>query len=281
MPILVDYSQVFISNLMRQPDVHEKGVDEGLVRHMVLNSLRFYKNSYGVEHGELVICCDNRHNWRKKFFPHYKANRKTLREESDVDWNEVFGTLNKVKDELTETFPYMVLEVETAEADDIIGTLCGYVANEPILIISGDKDFIQLQQFENVKQYCPVKKTYLNVSDPIRHKREHIMRGDRGDGVPNFLSDDTVFVNGGRQKPLSKKRLEYWSNYEPEIYCDYRMMYGYKRNQQLVDLDFVPDDLKDEILYKYDHYELNDRDGLLGYFIKHKLKQLMENLNEF
>ena len=253
MPILVDFNQVFISALMQQPSLHQSGVNEEMVRHMVLNMLRSYRSKYKMQYGELVLCCDNRKNWRKNFFPYYKAHRKKIRDDSDHDWNAIFQCLNQIKTELVENFPYKVLEVDTAEADDIIGTLCKHLADVPILILSGDKDFMQLQTNPNVKQYSPIQKRFIKVDNPKEFLQEHIIRGDKGDGVPNFLSaDDTFMNNGARQKPISKRNIADWVRHDnPEIFCDYKMLRGYKRNQQMVDLDYVPVELKEEIIRIY------------------------------
>jgi len=286
MPILVDFNQVFISAMMQQPSLHQSGVNEEMVRHMVLNMLRSYRSKYKIQYGELVLCCDNRKNWRKNFFPYYKAHRKKLRDDSDHDWNAIFQCLNQVKTELVENFPYKVLEVDTAEADDIIGILCRYLSDVPILILSGDKDFMQLHTNPNVKQYSPIQKRFLKTDDPKKFLQEHIMRGDKGDGVPNFLSADDTFVNNGaRQKPISKRNIAEWTRHDnPEIFCDYKMLRGYKRNQQMVDLSFVPDDIQHKIIECYDNYT-DERDEkrkyLIGYFMEKRLKNLMEHLDDF
>ena len=286
MPILVDFNQVFISAMMQQPSLHQSGVNEEVVRHMVLNMLRSYRSKYKVQYGELILCCDNRKNWRKNFFPYYKAHRKKIREDSEHDWNAIFQCLNQVKTELVDNFPYKVLEVDRAEADDIIGILCRYISDVPILILSGDKDFMQLQSNSNVKQYSPIQKRFLKTDNPKKFLQEHIMRGDKGDGVPNFLSADDTFVNNGeRQKPISKRNIAEWVKHDnPEIFCDYKMLRGYKRNQQLVDLSFVPNELQDEIRECYDNYtDEGDekRKYLIGYFMEKRLKNLMEHLDEF
>ena len=285
MPILVDFNQVFISALMQQPSLHQSGVNEEMVRHMVLNMLRSYRSKYKMQYGELVLCCDNRKNWRKNFFPYYKAHRKKIRDDSEHDWNAIFQCLNQIKTELVENFPYKVLEVHTAEADDIIGTLCKQISDVPILILSGDKDFMQLHINPNVKQYSPIQKRFIRTDNPKRFLQEHIMRGDKGDGVPNFLSaDDTFMNNGARQKPISKRNIAEWTRHDnPEIFCDYKMLRGYKRNQQLVDLDYVPVELQEEIIRIYDiQNDVEDkRKYLIGYFMEKRLKHLMEHLDEF
>jgi len=285
MPILVDFNQVFISALMQQPSLHQSGVNEEMVRHMVLNMLRSYRSKYNIQYGELVLCCDNRKNWRKNFFPYYKAHRKKIRDDSEHDWNAIFQCLNQIKTELVENFPYKVLEVDTAEADDIIGTLCKHLADVPILILSGDKDFMQLQINPNVKQYSPIQKKFIKADDPKKFLQEHIIRGDKGDGVPNFLSaDDTFMHNGARQKPISKRNIADWVRHDnPEVFCDYKMLRGYKRNQQMVDLDYVPDILQEEIIRIYNSQNDTEekRKYLIGYFMEKRLKHLMEHLDEF
>ena len=212
--ILVDMNQVTISNLMVQINQSKtKSVDEDLVRHMVLNSLRMYRTKFGDKFGELVLTYDSRRYWRRDYFPNYKANRKKSRESSSLDWNSIFQSLNAIRDEIRETFPYKVVEVEGAEADDCIAAIVQHISVTPnefeqILILSGDKDFIQLHKHNFVKQYSPVLKKFINNIDPSIYIREHVLRGDTSDGVPNFLSKDDTFTNGGRQRPLIKKRIE-------------------------------------------------------------------------
>ena len=286
--ILLDYNQISISNLMVHMNKNAI-LDEDLVRHMVLNSIRLYKKRFGDKYGEVVICCDDKNYWRKDIFPYYKAHRKGDREKSPYDWNTIFECLNKIRDELKETFPYRVIRVERAEADDIIGTLChehgvlgfmpGYA--ERILILSGDKDFSQLQKYANVEQYSPMTKKWIRVNNPERYLREHIMRGDRGDGIPNFLSNDACLVNGERQKPLSTRKLNDWVVSDVDDFCNDMMKRNYNRNEMLVNLDLVPQHIQDDVKDQYDKYEVPEKRGLLNYFIKNKLKLLTEHIGEF
>tara|TARA_B100000949_G_scaffold154478_1_gene135770 strand:- start:161 stop:961 length:801 start_codon:yes stop_codon:yes gene_type:complete len=266
---------------MSQPHIHKGGVQEGIMRHTVLNTLRSYRQKFSEQYGELVICCDSRRNWRKKYYVQYKAHRSKDRQQSDFNWDSLFQSLNKVKEELIDFFPYHVLQVPYAEADDIIGALSEYLTSDPILIVSGDKDFQQLQKYENVSQWSPLKKEFVVQSDPERYLKEHIMRGDKGDGVPNFLSEDDTFTEGGRQVPITKKKIVEWVDLEPSIFCDYNMMKGYTRNRTLVDLSYIPDPLKDDIIELFNDYELKDRSKLLDYFINNQLKNLMEHIGEF
>ena len=280
--ILVDMNQVTISNLMIQ--MKDEPLSEDLVRHMVLNSLRSYKTKFSKDFGELVLCYDDKHCWRKDYFPYYKQNRKKARSESSLDWNELFDILTKIQNELEENFPYKVLKINGAEADDIIAILSNKISSTPnlyeeILIISGDKDFIQLHQSDNVKQYSPTLKKFVVDENPEQYKFEHIIRVDKGDGVPNVLSQDTVFVEDLRQRPITKKKLTEWKeNGIPEG----EIKRNYQRNKTLIDFDSIPNELG-ELIYNMwvDKITQNDKSKILPYFMKHRLKELTEKLGDF
>ena len=285
--ILVDMNQVTISNLMVQISQSKtKSVDENLVRHMVLNSLRGYRTKFGEAFGELVLTYDSKKYWRRDYFPNYKANRKKDRAKSDFDWNSIFQALNAIRDEIRETFPYKVVEVEGAEADDCIAAIVQHIAVTPtefehVLILSGDKDFIQLQKHNFVKQYSPVLKKFINGIDPSIYIREHVLKGDRSDGVPNFLSPDNTFVDELRQKPMSKKKIADWIESKPEDVFTEEMMRNYQRNKTLIDLECIPKELVGRILEAYREPPQGDRSKLLNYFIQKRLKNLMNDIGDF
>lgn len=284
--MIVDLNQVMISNLMAQIGNHTNiQIEPDLVRHMVLNAIRSYRVKY-KEYGETIIACDDKKYWRRDVFPYYKAHRKRDREASELDWHAIFECLNTIREELKEFFPYRVIQVEGAEADDIIGTLCKEYGSpllnkEKILILSGDKDFVQLQKYANVEQYDPVRKKFIRNNDPVKFIQEHIMKGDRGDGVPNMLSSDNCLVLGERQKPLSAKKLDQWVDKDPESIFNEQQLRGYKRNQQLVDLDYIPVEVSQRVMESYHSQSNKDRSKLFNYFISRKLKHLLENINEF
>jgi hypothetical protein len=282
--ILIDLNQVLISNLMQQINGNPKvKLDEDLIRHMVLNALRAYIKQFKGKYGEVVICCDSKRYWRREFFPFYKANRKKDRDKSAFDWGLIFETLNKIRDELRENFPYKVVEVDGAEADDIIGVLSARKSpHEEVLIISSDKDFVQLQKYKNVTQYSPIAKSFVVIGDAEYYMREHIIRGDRGDGIPNFLSADNVFALGERQKVINKKKLVEWVDKHPDDFCvNDTMMRGYKRNQMLIDLDYIPENLKQSIVDAYENTSSASKQKMMNYFIEKRLKNLIEVMDEF
>ena len=284
--ILIDMNQVTISNLMMQV-VNQKDnvVQEDMVRHMVLNSLRSYRTKFYNDYGELVICYDGRNYWRKEIFPYYKQNRKKSRESSNLDWDSIFQTLNKIRDEIKENFPYKTIEVMNAEADDIIASLVFKMSENPlpkdILIISSDKDFFQLQKYPFVKQYSPTLKKFISGSDPQEYVKVHILKGDRSDGIPNFLSPDNTFVENMRQKPLSARKIDDLIQKDPDEFCDERTKRNYQRNQKLIDLTFVPNKLQEQITSEFDSAKSGDRSKLLNYFIKNRLRNLMDSITDF
>tara|TARA_B100000575_G_scaffold288174_1_gene287762 strand:+ start:1003 stop:1848 length:846 start_codon:yes stop_codon:yes gene_type:complete len=280
--ILVDLNQVLISNLMAQtrgqPD--KTTANEDMIRHMVINSLRGFNVKFKTKYGKMVLCSDAGDPWRRDIFPHYKYSRKKGREESTFDWDNIFNIITNIKNEIKENFPYIVMYNEKCEADDIIATLVKYhYQDEPIMIVSGDKDFIQLQQYKNVKQYAPIQKEFVGEGiDPKQFLLEQILKGDRSDGVPNILSEDNVFVTGEKQKPMTKKRMDEYAYDENRT--DF-LNKNFRRNETLIDLTKIPKVYEDAIINSFREYKVNDRSKLLTYFIENKLKSLMENIGDF
>ena len=285
--ILIDMNQIMISNLMMQ--MKNDVLNEDLVRHMVLTALKSFEKQYSKTYGEVVLAYDSKSYWRKKKFPFYKQNRKKDREESNLDWNAIFEVLNKIRDEIKTFFPYKVVEVHGAEADDVISALTTYQAYknirlqkegqtpEKVLILSGDKDFIQLQKYPFVTQYNPILKKEIKHDNPKEYILEHILKGDKSDGIPNFLSDDDTFVVGKRQKPISKKNLERWVRLNPLDFCNTpEMKVNYMRNRELIDLECIPKELATEIVNSYKTINNAGKKVPLEYFHKHKLTKLME-----
>ncbi len=286
--ILIDLNQVLLSGLMAQIS-NQKGVElkEGLIRHMILNILRTHLKNFRNEYGEVVLCCDNRKYWRKEYFPFYKAGRKKTREKSDLNWHLIFDMLSKFKQELKDYFPYKVIDVEGAEADDIIGTLVPQkIMHENILIISSDGDFLQLQQWNNkskyqVKQYNPAQKKLIFSENPLMELKEKIIKGDKGDGIPNILSSSDCFVRDVRQATISKQKLSKLMESNHTLWEDETAKIGFSRNSILIDLNNIPVDIKEKIINTYEETKPASKKNILDYFIANKLKNLMDVIEEF
>jgi len=280
--ILVDLNQVLISNLMAQTrGKSDIKPNKEMIRHMVINSLRGFNLKFKEQYGTMVLCADAGDPWRRDIYPNYKHARRKGRVDSATDWDNIFNCITEIKNEIAENFPYVMMYIEKAEADDIIGALVFNHTNEPIMIISGDKDFIQLQSNKNVKQYSPIQKVFVGEGlDPKKFLHEQIIKGDRSDGIPNILSPDDIFLTGEKQRPINKKRLEEWANVS-NIPLGSETSKYYERNKQLIDLSCMPKELERTIINTYREYKIPSRSKLLPYFMQHKLKALMTNIGDF
>ena len=282
--ILLDFSNIIVGSIMvshKIPDTERFGED--FIRHLVLNSIRSYRNKYKNKYGEIVICTDFHSSWRKEVFPFYKAHRKVERDkqkaEKGMDWSALFETINKIIIEIDTFFPYKVIRVEHAEGDDVIAVL-SRTFKEKSLIVSSDKDFSQLYKYKWIRQFSPMKQKMLNSIDPIMYLKEHIIRGDKGDGIPNILSDDDCIVSGVRQKSISKKKIVNWLDQDPHDFND-EMKRGWIRNKILIDFDLIPKNIATAILEQYNEEKKYQQGQLINYFIKNRLKYLMENMGDF
>ena len=253
-------------------------VEEDMLRHILLNTLRATKIRY-KEYGNVVIACDDKNYWRKNIFPYYKANRKKNRDESDVDWPAIFSALEKFKVELKENFPYKVIQVPHAEADDIIAVLTKKYHTDGILIASHDKDYQQLQKYPLVKQYSNVMNRELICLTPEKYLLEHIIKGDTGDGIPNCLSPDNSLVMKIRQKPITTKRLDQISNNFDLVDDDTKR--NFFRNKALIDFEEIPENIETQIIDAFEAQEYGDRKKIFNYFMQKRMKNLMESISEF
>ena len=278
--ILLDYNAIAIGNVA----VQKLAADEGLIRHMILNSIRMYRQKFHKEYGEMVIVADGMNNWRKEAFPQYKAARRKKRDESTIDWNEVFRIINMVREEIQANFPYKVMHEDGCEADDVIAQLAletqEFGKYEPVMIVSADGDFKQLQVHKNVKQFSPLLKKFVVEPNPRTYLAEHILKGDTGDGVPNVLSDDNVFVDGRRQGILSAKKKAALLD-DPRALGD-EIYRNYQRNQQLIDLTNCPESVKESIINNFEQQDpWGNRPKVFPYLVQKRCKLLIECVGEF
>jgi len=298
----MDYSQVCISNIFAfskdlKRNMDQQRTDEAvnIIRHAILSSVKYYKKKYGKEYGEMVIACDGRNYWRKEVFEYYKASRAKSREKSDLDWKLVFDTMALLREDLTQYFPYKVMHVDRAEADDIIAVLTKYVQSneliqqglmeEPqkVLILSSDKDFKQLQKYPNVRQWSPMQKKFIEGGKPGEYLVEHTVRGDSGDGIPNIYSKDDVFMNDSdRQTPVTAKKLARFMDMGVNACENDEQRRNWHRNQLLVDFEFIPEDVSKLIIDIYTSQPINgNKTTIMNYLIKNKCRLLLDEIEEF
>ena len=286
MAILVDYNQVILASLFASIGNHtDVAADENIIRHMFLNSIRSNRKKFSDEYGEIVICADGKNTWRREAYPYYKANRKKSRDDSGLDWNALFDIMNNIRSEMKEFFPYKVVHIDHCEADDIIGTVIHQygselnIGSEKFLVLSGDKDYIQLQTYANVDQYDPIRKRWLRNDQPATYLQEHILKGDTGDGVPNILSPDNCLAIGERQKMMTQKRLALYK--QGTEHMDEETLRRFHRNKMMIDLSQIPQKYQDQILEEYNQEKTIGREHLFNYFVKNKLKHLITDLQDF
>lgn len=282
--IIVDYSGIAMASMF---SAKSNEVDEGLLRHQILNSLRMYNVKYRVKYGEMVIACDGG-SWRKNVFAQYKAARKTNREASPINWDEVWRVVGLICEEISNHLPYKVVQARGAEADDVIATLVEstqeFGCNEPVMIISADKDFIQLQKYSNVSQFSPMTKKAVTDKNPRRYLIEHILRGDAGDGVPNVLSPDDVFVTeGARQKPLNAKKVAEWADAYSKLdsVMDETTYRNFIRNRRCIDLSYIPEDISAKIMDAYHAQPVVPNSHVFGYLVSKNCRMLVASASEF
>ena len=283
--VIVDFNGLAIGSIMGQLQRGEE-LSENLVKHIILNNLRIYRNKYKeADHGKMVIACDS-YSWRKDVFPQYKATRKSNRDKDKYDWQQIFDLIESTLQDLRENFPYAVIKIDSAEADDIIGALTVEMSDfggEDVVIISADKDFIQLQQYGHVIQWSPMFNKMIKEDNPRRYLFEHLLKGDAGDGVPNANSHDDVFTTGSRQTPMTKKAIEkYWDNRDDlEMIMKPNVYRNFMRNVQMIDLTNTPDGIREAAINTYKNYKYPSRQNILTYLIEHRMKMLIDSAGEF
>jgi hypothetical protein len=281
--IIIDYSGISIAPIVMG---QARFNDENLIRHMILNTIRMYRQKF-KKYGEVVIVADAGGNWRKEAYPEYKAKRKANREESTIDWDEAFRIINMVLAELKEHFPYKVIHQWGCEADDSIAEIVKWTQEfgnyEEVMIVSADKDFKQLQKFPNVHQYSPMTKKLIKVDNPRVELMEHILSGDTGDGVPNVMSDDKVFLEGRKQNTLTAKKKESLMK-DPMAFGE-EVYRNFIRNKKMIDLtedSAMPDNIRKEIISTFESQNKSEnKKKVLNFFIKNHCRNLIEVLDEF
>lgn len=296
--IIIDYSQVSLSNILSFKKELTGSPDElrNLIRHVTLNTIKSYKKQYGKQFGDIVIACDGRKYWRRDHFEFYKAGRKKAREASDLDWHLIFDILGEIREDIKKNFPYKVIHMEKCEADDIIASLVRYTQEnellsegivqepQPVLIVSSDKDFKQLHRFPNVKQWSPIQKKYVKITQAELKNFviEHVVKGDSGDGIPNILSKDDVFVVGDRQKPVSAKRLDEFYEKGFDACKNDEEKRNWQRNTLLIDFSYIPEDIQSGIVNEYLNSKPNtDKMVIMKYLMDNRCRLLLDDLEEF
>jgi len=260
-----------------------------LVTHIFLQKILRLKSEFKVKSMDVFLCFDHKNNWRKEIFPNYKESRARARRESDINYENFFKFLDVFQEELKENFPFFTFKKLRLEADDWIACFAEYFnkIGEDTIVISTDKDFHQLQKFPHVRQYNHVKHEMFKDPDPKFSLQLKVLCGDSGDGIPNILSPDDVFITEGtRQKKFGEKKATaaILENKPIEVWAfENGHTVNYKRNNELINFEYIPEDIKEDIILEYVNYKKIGSDifKLNGYFKSRGLKALANRLSEF
>lgn len=278
--ILVDLNNVVFGRIVIE--FSNQALTKDHLRHIILDTLQTRILKHRKEYGDVIIAKDGKNYWRKKIFPYYKQQRKAQRDKSIIDWVSLFGYMDELAEEFKVYLPYPFVTLNEAEADDVIYCMIVNLRKgEKTLILSGDKDLGQLQRYEGVSQYNPNQKTWVEVSDPNTFLQEHIFRGDASDGVPNILSQDSCFVSRIRQTTLRRERVSAWIDKDPRDVLTPEQLRNYHRNKTMIDLNEIPFHIQDQIAALYEEQANKQKMSLYKYFHSHRLKGLMESINDF
>ena len=249
-------------------------ITEQTIRHVVLKKIYDVYKKIGTHH-ELVLACDGKDYFRKDLFSYYKANR--VKNNDCFDWDDFRYHYPIFKAELPYYFPFKLLEIDKVEGDDIINCITDWEianGNRHIIIASSDTDDLQIsERYPNwVEQYSFKKRGYITCADYNYSLKQHIIEGDKGDGIPNIMSDDDTYMNPAkRSKTLTKKRRD---QFEIEIPEEFQA--NYERNKSLVDMSQIPDHYRQAIIEEYLKPMPPKEDSIYKYCIKYKLARLMK-----
>lgn len=301
MPILADYSQIAISCATVFPEDMKKGKDtkkmQDIIRHVTLKSLVTYNRDRKKTYGEMVICCDSSPSWRKLAFPYYKAHRAKNKEESDLDWDSIRQFIDELEEDLIEVFPYPVIKVPGAEGDDCIGVIANYLQEAPsqdedvsplnalsgeapnVLVLSSDHDFKQLLKHRSVKQWSPMQKQWVTNTNP-QFILDKIIEGDKGDGIPSVLMEDDFLVNG--TKRATSVTVAVREKFKNLSLLNEEELKRFKRNQMLIDFDYIPTTLQESIVESYNQpRKKRNRQNIFNYLVKHNCRELIDRIEDF
>ena len=278
MAILVDANQIAISHLMVRHKI-ENEINIQSVRKSIIKVMARIHKRFKQDYGNMILCYDDKNYWRREIFPFYKKNRKQERENSKYDWDQVFSVLNIIRDEIRDHFPYQVIQVQGAEADDVIASLVVQNSEQqtpdPMLILSADKDFIQLHKYYFVKQFDPIRNRWIHHEDPVKYLQEHIIKGDRSDGIPNILTCDDAIVTGKTQKKMSKEKISSLASMDPKDFTNFIRLRNWKRNSELIDFTKIPEEMSDRILSTIQSTSPKQNISM-EYFIEHNIQDIIE-----
>ncbi len=252
-----------------------------MLDHLVYVNKKF-KNEYG---DEIVLALDAS-SWRGLYFKNYKCRRKNKRKEDKFDWNDIYKMYDEIIDEFKANLPYKILKIKGGEGDDVVAVIANHT-KENVLIVSRDKDFMQLLTNDNIKQYDPVVDQFIEKDENIKLKLfTHIMKGDDSDDIPCVYSPSDFYLkeNRERQKSIKKTDVEKWVLYnEDELKTELgeEVYKRFEENRNLIDLSKIPDNIQQAIIDEYEKYEI-PKNNVYKYILQHDIsEEFLNEINHF
>ncbi len=296
--IVIDYSCMSIAAITGFKEDLRRDEDHvsNLIRHVIITTIKNYKKQFSKEFGnEIVIACDSAPYWRKDVFEYYKYKRKKNREDSDIPWDLIFKYMNETKEALIEYFPWKVISVQGAEADDILAVMVQNIAvhngsgplddsPEKTVLVTKDKDSKQLLTHPNIRQWSPYEKAFVKLDMSSKmFLRRLILTGDSGDGIPNVFSPIDTFYTGVRQKAATEKKMEAMLNADnmldaaPDDFTRNRII----ENTRLISFNAIPKNIRDKIINAYDFKPKGNKMSILKYLASKDMKLLINDIEQF
>ena len=194
---LVDFS-VFVHRA-----IFAWGVQKGSIpaTYYCLNSLFTCLKKLKPKKSDMIILALDSHgkgNWRRDYDPAYKANRKEARAKTDIDFPKQFTKMNELLNNVHLSTPFIPIQVDRLEADDIISYACRYYTEEAKIILTTDSDMNQLYSLGKVKVFSPVTKEFREVKYPLRELAKKIKK----EAADNLITPITNQVEYDRRKTI-------------------------------------------------------------------------------
>ncbi len=273
--IYIDFSVLAYRNLFSMKSTIDQFGYE-ILRHVFLKNILAYIRDFNPN--KVFIAVDVGQSWRKKVYSLYKGKRKEARDKQDVDWEKFYGICNSVVDELKKNFPFYTIGINHVEADDIIAYL---VRNEDTdnekVIITSDRDYIQLLKYNNTKIFDPLKNKFMECLNPFHALELKICSGDKSDNIPPIYhrwgekTAEKNILSGNLKKMLEQKD----NNGEP---CE--ISRNYERNKKLIDMEKLPKSVEKGIDLYLEEYKISSTKSIMKYFIENKLSELLGDITK-
>lgn len=296
--VFFDFNNLAIRNYMGNQDIWEDktNIQWGLWRYNCINSIM--TTLWKIKNvSEVIVAVDDKHQWRKSFYNRYKESRGKNKKKSDHNWDSIYKHMGTLAADLKHHFPFKVLKVKSAEADDIIAVLARKLKNDSI-IIARDEDYFQLfGKRENIRILDPVKQVLYSPEDFKDIKDfllELIFCGQRKDDIPNILTPDdwglTESTEGKRRPGFGPKKWEEVKQdikgfinkgYTNKIYGTVDLDRNLKRNRILIDFDKIPNTIVKRVVDCYNNsYNFPPSDNIYLFFEKYNMRSFMDKAHQ-